>query len=126
MRTLDDLGDLDGKRVFVRVDFNVPLKDGVIGDDARIRAALPTLQELRRRGARLLLAAHLGRPKGRDPELSLAPVATRLGELLGADVALAASLDSVPDGDVVMLENVRFEPGETKDDPELAARYAAL
>jgi phosphoglycerate kinase len=126
LRTLDDLGDLDGKRVFVRVDFNVPLKDGVIGDDARIRAALPTLQELRRRGARLLLAAHLGRPKGRDPELSLAPVATRLGELLGEDVTLAADLDTVPDGDVVMLENVRFEPGETKDDPELAARYAAL
>ena len=126
MRTLDDLGDLDGKRVFVRVDFNVPLKDGVIGDDARIRAALPTLQELRRRGARLLLAAHLGRPKGRDPELSLAPVAARLTELLGEDVTLAGDLDTVPDGDVVMLENVRFEPGETKDDPELAARYAAL
>ena len=126
MRTLDDLGDLDGKRVFVRVDFNVPLKDGVIGDDARIRAALPTLQELRRRGARLLLAAHLGRPKGRDLDFSLAPVAARLTELLGADVTLAGDLDTVPDGDVVMLENVRFEPGETKDDVELAARYAAL
>jgi phosphoglycerate kinase len=126
LRTLDDLGDLDGKRVFVRVDFNVPLKDGVIGDDARIRAALPTLQELRRRGARLLLAAHLGRPKGRDLEFSLAPVAARLTELLGADVTLAGDLDTVPEGDVVMLENVRFEPGETKDDPELAARYAAL
>jgi phosphoglycerate kinase len=126
LRTLDDLGELEGKRVFVRVDFNVPLKDGVIGDDARIRAALPTLQELRRRGARLLLAAHLGRPKGRDLELSLAPVAARLTELLGADVTLAGDLDTVPDGDVVMLENVRFEPGETKDDAELAARYAAL
>jgi phosphoglycerate kinase len=126
LRTLDDLGDLDGKRVFVRVDFNVPLKDGIIGDDARIRAALPTLQELRRRGARLLLAAHLGRPKGRDLDFSLAPVAARLTELLGADVTLAGDLDTVPDGDVLMLENVRFEPGETKDDPELAARYAAL
>jgi phosphoglycerate kinase len=126
LRTLDDLGDLDGKRVFVRVDFNVPLKDGVIGDDARIRAALPTLQELRRRGARLLLAAHLGRPKGRDLDFSLAPVAARLSELLGEGVTLAGDLDNVPDGDVVMLENVRFEPGETKDDPELAARYAAL
>jgi phosphoglycerate kinase len=126
LRTLDDLGDLDGKRVFVRVDFNVPLKDGVIGDDARIRAALPTLQELRRRGARLLLAAHLGRPKGRDLEFSLAPVAERLTELLGADVTLAADLDHVPDGDVVMLENVRFEPGETKDDTELAKKYASL
>jgi phosphoglycerate kinase len=126
LRTLDDLGDLDGKRVFVRVDFNVPLKDGVIGDDARIRAALPTLQELRRRGARLLLAAHLGRPKERDLDFSLAPVAARLTELLGADVTLAGDLDTVPDGDVVMLENVRFEAGETKDDAALAARYAAL
>jgi phosphoglycerate kinase len=129
LRTLDDLGDLDGKRVFVRVDFNVPLNRShppVIGDDARIRAALPTLQELRRRGARLLLAAHLGRPKGRDLDFSLAPVAARLTELLRADVTLAGDLDTVPDGDVVMLENVRFEPGETKDDPELAARYAAL
>jgi phosphoglycerate kinase len=126
LRTLDDLGDLGGRRVFVRVDFNVPLQDGVIGDDARIRAALPTLEELRRRGARLLLAAHLGRPKDREPEFSLAPVARRLGELLGTDVPLAADLEHVPDGDVVMLENVRYEPGETKDDPELAQRYAAL
>jgi phosphoglycerate kinase len=126
LRTLDDLGDLEGKRVFVRVDFNVPIKDGVIGDDARIRAALPTLQELRRRGARLLLAAHLGRPKGRDLDFSLAPVAARLTELLGEDVTLAGDLDSVPDGDVVMLENVRFEAGETKDDAALAERYAAL
>jgi phosphoglycerate kinase len=127
LRTLDDLGPLDGKRVFVRVDFNVPLSDGTIGDDARIRAALPTLEELRRRGARLLLAAHLGRPKGRDPQLSLAPVAARLGELLGTDVPLLDDLDGpVPDRDVVMLENVRFEPGETKDDPALAQRYAAL
>jgi phosphoglycerate kinase len=127
LRTLDDLGDLGGKRVFVRVDFNVPIKDGVIGDDARIRAALPTLEELRRRGARLLLAAHLGRPKDREPELSLAPVAARLGELLGTDVTLMADLDEpVPDADVVMLENVRFERGETKDDAALAQRYAAL
>ena len=126
MRTLDDLGELDGRRVFVRVDFNVPIKNGVIGDDARIRAALPTLEELRRRGARLLLAAHLGRPKGRDPQYSLAQVAARLGELLGTEVTLAADLDHVPDGDVVMLENVRFEPGETKDDPELAQKYASL
>jgi phosphoglycerate kinase len=126
LRTLDDLGDLRGKRAFVRVDFNVPINDGVIGDDARIRAALPTLEELRRRGARLLLAAHLGRPKGRDLDFSLAPVAVRLSELLDTDVALAGDLDQVPDDDVVMLENVRFEPGETKDDPELARRYAAL
>ena len=126
MRTLDDLGDIERKRVLVRVDFNVPIKDGVIGDDTRIRAALPTLEELRRRGARLLLAAHLGRPKDREPEFSLKPVAQRTSDLLGVDVPLATSLDDVPDGDVVMLENVRFEPGETKNDPELAQRYAAL
>ena len=96
MRTLDDL-DVDGKRVLVRVDFNVPLDDQQnITDDARIRAALPTLRELREKGARLLLAAHLGRPKGRDPKLSLRPVAERLAELLGEDVALAPSLDEVP------------------------------
>ena len=125
MRTLDDL-DVEGKRVLVRVDFNVPLDDGKITDDARIRAALPTLKELRGNGARLLLAAHLGRPKGRDESFSLRPVADRLSELLGEQVALASSLDAVPDGDVVMLENVRFEAGETKNDPELAQRYAAL
>jgi phosphoglycerate kinase len=125
VRTLEDL-DVEGKRVLVRVDFNVPLDGDRITDDARIRAALPTLKELREKGARLLLAAHLGRPKDREPELSLRPVAKRLSELLGEDVALAPSLDEVPDGDVVMLENVRFEPGETKNDPELAKRYAAL
>ena len=121
MRTLDEL-DVEGKRVLVRVDFNVPLdEDRNITDDARIRAALPTLKELRERGARLLLAAHLGRPKGRDEKLSLRPAAERLGELLGEEVALAPSLDDVPDGDVVMLENVRFEPGETKNDPRAGA-----
>jgi len=126
VRTLDDL-DVDGKRVLVRVDFNVPLDEGRnITDDARIRAALPTLRELREKNARLLLAAHLGRPKDREPEFSLKPVAERLSDLLGADVQLAESLDDVPDGDVVMLENVRYEKGETKNDPELAERYAAL
>jgi phosphoglycerate kinase len=125
VRTLDDL-DVEGKRVLVRVDFNVPLDDGRITDDARIRASLPTLKELRERGARLLLAAHLGRPKDREPEFSLRPAAERLAELLGTDVKLAESLDDVPDGDVVMLENVRYEKGETKNDPELAKRYAAL
>jgi phosphoglycerate kinase len=126
MRTLDDLGDVEGKRVLVRVDFNVPLDDGRITDDVRIRAALPTLERLRERGARLLLTSHLGRPKGRDESLSLAPVAARLGELLKAEVQLAPDLDHVPDGDVVMLENVRYEPGETKNDPELAKRLASL
>jgi phosphoglycerate kinase len=125
VRTLDDL-DVDGKRVFVRVDFNVPLDRGRITDDSRIRAALPTLRELRERGARLLLASHLGRPKGRDDAFTLRPAAERLQELLGEEVILAPSLDDVPDGDVVMLENVRFEPGETKNDKELAERYAAL
>ena len=127
MRTLDDLGDLSGKRVFVRVDFNVPLTDdGTITDDTRIQAALPTIAALRERGARLVLAAHLGRPKGIDPQFSLIPVAARLSELLGTDVPVAPDLDAVPERDVVMLENVRFHEGETKDDPELAARYAAL
>jgi phosphoglycerate kinase len=126
VRTLDDL-DVEGKRVLLRVDFNVPLEDGRITDDARIRAALPTIEALRERGARLLLAAHLGRPKDREPELSLRPAAERLSELLdGAAVELAGSLDEVPDGDIVMLENVRYEKGETKNDPELAQRYAAL
>ena len=126
MRTLDDL-DVEGKRVLVRVDFNVPLdEEQNITDDARIRAALPTLKELRSNGARLVLAAHLGRPKDREPEFSLRPVAERLSDLLGEDVKLAESLDDVPDGDVVMLENVRYEPGETENDPELAKRYAAL
>jgi phosphoglycerate kinase len=131
VRTLEDL-DVEGKRVFVRVDFNVPLSQQgqslsrQITDDTRIRAALPTIERLRERGARLLLAAHLGRPKDREPELSLKPVAARLGELLDAEVLLAPSLDEVPDGELVMLENVRYEPGETKNDPELAKRYAAL
>ena len=127
MRTLDDL-DPDGKRVLVRVDFNVPLDERQrITDDVRIRAALPTLEELRSRGARqLILAAHLGRPKDHEAELSLKPAAERLSELLGVEVALAPSLDELPDAEVVMLENVRYEPGETKNDPKLAERYAAL
>ena len=125
MRSLDDL-DVDGKRVLVRVDFNVPLDGERITDDTRIRAALPTIERLRERGARLLLAAHLGRPKDREPEFSLAPVAKRLGELLSTDVPLAPDLDHVPDGEVVMLENIRYEPGETKNDPELARRLADL
>jgi phosphoglycerate kinase len=125
VRTLDDL-DVDGKRVLVRVDFNVPLDGHRITDDARIRAALPTLKELREKGARLLLAAHLGRPKDREPEFSLRPAAERLSELLDTEVTLAESLDDVPDGEIVMLENVRYEKGETKNDEELAKRYAAL
>ena len=126
MRTLDDL-DVAGKRVLVRADFNVPLDpDGRITDDARIRAALPTLRELRAKDARLVVMSHLGRPKGPDPKLSLAPVAERLSELLGEPVELSDSLDAVPDRDVVMLENVRFHEGETSNDPELARVYASL
>jgi phosphoglycerate kinase len=126
MRTLDDL-DVDGKRVLVRVDFNVPLDHGRITDDARIQGALPTLRELRERGAaQLVLLAHLGRPKDREPEFSLKPAAERLSELLDTEVALAPNLDEVPDVDVVMMENVRYEPGETKNDEALAKRYAAL
>ena len=125
MRGLDDL-DVDGRRVLVRVDFNVPLNDGRITDDTRIRAPLPTLEALRGRGARLLLVAHLGRPKDREPEFSLRPVAERLSELLGTEVQLGPDLDHVPDGDVVMLENIRYEPGETKNDPALAQRLAGL
>jgi phosphoglycerate kinase len=134
VRTLDDL-DVDGRRVLVRVDFNVPLKDGEVADDTRIRAALPTLGELRERGAALILVSHLGRPKDREPELSLRPVAKRLGELLDAPVQLAPGVvgDAVTQlahelspREVLLLENVRYEPGETTNDPTLAAGLAAL
>ena len=136
MRTLDTLlGSVAGERVLVRVDFNVPLEDGRITDDARIRAALPTLRELREAGARLILLAHLGRPKDREPGLSLRPAAERLSELLGAEVQLAPAVvgpevealaEGLGEGGVLMLENVRYEPGETKNDAELAAAYARL
>src|SRR5690606_19127083 len=107
-RTLDSLGDLAGKRVFVRCDFNVPLADGSITDDGRIRAALPTLKALVEAGAKVVTSSHLGRPKGSpDPQYSLAPVAARLGELLDAPVA------ALEPGQVVVLENLRFNAGET-------------
>jgi len=135
VKTLRDLGDLDGKRVLVRVDFNVPLEQGRVADDMRIRAALPTIEELRRRGARIVLVSHLGRPKDREPSLSLSPVGARLGELLAAPVTVApgvvgddvrAAVDGLGDGDLLLLENVRYEPGETKNDPELARSLADL
>ncbi len=128
--------DVKGKRVFCRVDFNVPLKDGVIQDETRINAALPTIQHLIDNGAKVILASHLGRPKGeRKTEFSLAPVATRLSEKLGKDVALCEeaygpvaeeAVAKLGEGDVVVLENVRFYPGETKNDSELAKGFAAL
>ncbi len=137
MRTIDDLGDLRGRRVLVRSDLNVPLDDGVIGDDGRIRASVSTIARLRERGARVVVMAHLGRPKGApDPRYSLTPVAGRLGELLGADVAMAedtvgdsarATVEGLRDGDVAVLQNVRFNPGETsKDDAERGAFADAL
>ncbi|MFW5419335.1 phosphoglycerate kinase [Nocardiopsis sp. CNT-189] len=139
MRTIDDL-DVAGRRVFVRADLNVPLDGGRITDDGRIRAALPTIAALRERGARVVVAAHLGRPKGKpDPAYTLRPVAERLAELLGTEVAFAAdtagpsareAVQGLADGQVALLENLRFEAGETsKDDAErgeLADRLAGL
>jgi phosphoglycerate kinase len=135
LRTLADLGDLEGKRVLLRVDFNVPLKDGRVEDDTRIRAALPTIQALRERGARLIVVSHLGRPKDREPELSMRPAADRLAELSGAQVTLApgvvgdqvkAFARNLASGDVLVLENVRYEPGETQNDEALARQLAEL
>lgn len=126
MRTIDSLGDIDGERVLVRVDFNVPIVDGKVGDDARMRRAIPTLEILRDKGAKLILVSHLGRPQDREPEFSLAPVAEHTAKLLHTDVELAPDLDNIPDADVVMLENIRYEPGETKNDPEFAKRLASL
>jgi phosphoglycerate kinase len=135
VRQLSDLGELRDKRVLVRVDFNVPLDGGAVADDTRIRAALPTIEALRRRGARLVLVSHLGRPKDREPELSLRPVAERLSQLIDAPVTLApgthgpevaAVVDGLGPGDVLLLENIRYEPGETKNDPQLAAELAEL
>ena len=134
MKTLQDLGDLTGKRVLVRADFNVPLDGTVITDDGRIKAALPTINWLREHGAKVILLAHLGRPKGKVvPELSLAPVAKRLGELLAVTVPLAtdtygpdaqAKVAALNNGDVVLLENVRFNPEETSKDEAVRAAYA--
>jgi phosphoglycerate kinase len=127
--------EVEGKRVLLRADLNVPLDHGSVTDDTRIRASLPTIELLRDRGASVVLVSHLGRPKGVDPELSMAPVGKRLGELLGVSVELAPALvgeevsamaADLPAGEVLLLENSRFEPGETSNDPELAESLAAL
>lgn len=136
MPSLDDL-DVDNRRVLVRVDFNVPLTgDRSVRDDTRIRKALPTLRALRKAGAKLVVCSHLGRPKGKvDPGLSMLPVGTRLAELLEVEVKLADEVvgDGVTKlvtdtraGEVVLLENLRFEPGETNNDAKLSAALAAL
>jgi phosphoglycerate kinase len=132
---LEDLPDLDGARVLVRAELNAPLADGRVTDDLRITTTLPTVEWLRSRGAAVVLAAHLGRPKGEvRPEFSLAPIATRISELLGIDVPLAPSavgvetasmVASLDGGDVLVLENLRFNPGEEANDPAFAANLAA-
>src|SRR5215472_15980661 len=133
--TVDDL-DVSGRRVLVRVDFNVPMREGRIVDDRRIRASLPTIESLRDRGARVIVVTHLGRPKGTtDPALTTAPLAAHLGELLGSTVPVAsdvagpgaqAMVAALRDGDTGMLENVRFEAGEEANDPAFAQALASL
>ncbi|MFJ7848173.1 phosphoglycerate kinase [Peribacillus sp. NPDC097206] len=128
--------ELKGKRVFCRVDFNVPMQDGKISDDTRIKAALPTITYLIEQGAKVILASHLGRPKGQVvEELRLAPVAERLSQLIGKDVqradeaygeAVQSIIEGLKDGELLLLENVRFYPGEEKNDPELAKEFAKL
>ena len=133
-RSVRDLTDLHGARVFARMDYNVPLENEAITDDTRIQASLPTLEHLLSRGARLVLASHLGRPKRRDPALSLAPVARRLGELIGRPVAMAPDCvgpevqrmaAQLPEAGLLLLENVRFHPEEEKNDDAFAARLIA-
>src|SRR5579864_5701746 len=128
-KTLDQ-ADLGGQRALVRVDFNVPMEDGRVTDDTRLRAALPTIEKLRSGGAKVILLAHFDRPKGkRVPEMSLRPVVEPLSKLLGSAVAFAddcvgepakAVIDAMKPGDVALLENVRYQAGEEKNDPELA------
>jgi phosphoglycerate kinase len=134
-KTIRDIDVHPGRRLLVRVDFNVPLKDGAVADDTRIRAALPTIESLRERGGALVLCSHLGRPKEPDPATSLYPVSKQLAELLGAPVQhvpevvgdrAAAMAQSLQPGEVLLLENTRWDPGETKNDEILAAALAAI
>ena len=134
-RSVRDLEVQDGQRVLVRVDFNVPLEDGRVTDDSRIRGALPTIELLRERGAALVLCSHLGRPKDREPETSLKPASERLGELIDAPVEQAGAVvgdevqkqaEGLEAGDVLMLENTRWEDGETDNDPDLSRQLASL
>jgi phosphoglycerate kinase len=134
-RSVRDIELADGARVLARVDFNVPLEDGRVADDARIRAALPTIELLLDRDARLILCSHLGRPKGRDPATSLRPASARLGELIEAPVHQAPEVVGpqvrhgaarLAPGSVLVLENTRWERGETKNDPKLAGELASL
>lgn len=134
-KTLQDL-DVEGKKVFCRVDFNVPMKNGEVTDDTRIRAALPTISYLSEQGAIVILASHLGRPKGQVvKDLRLDPVAKRLSDLIGKDVVktdavygeeVNEALSQVSDGDILLIENVRFEAGEEKNDPALSQSFAAM
>lgn len=129
LRTIDGLGEVAGHRVFVRADLNVPLAGGAVADDSRIRATIPTLAELLERGARLVVASHLGRPKGQvKEELRLAAVAARLSELLGREAVAVAEVTPavLPDADVVVLENLRFDPREEANDPVFAGALAEL
>jgi phosphoglycerate kinase len=134
-RTVRDLEVATGESVLARVDFNVPLENGRVADDARIRAALPTIELLLDKGTRLVLCSHLGRPKGFDPDTSLAPVCDRLGELIDAPVHQAPEVvgpevrrgvDRLDPGSVLLLENTRWERGETENDPALARELASL
>ncbi len=134
-RSVRDLEIQAGQRVLVRVDFNVPLADGKVTDDSRIRGALPTIELLRERGASLVLCSHLGRPEDREPETSLRPASERLGELIDARVVQAeavvgdevrAAAERLEPGEVLMLENTRWEPGEKENDPDLARELASL
>jgi len=134
-KTIRDI-DLKGKKVLVRVDFNVPIKDGVVSDDTRIRAALPTIQYLLDQGAAVILCSHLGRPKeGPDPQFSMKPTADHLSKLIGKPVAFAEdcigpvaeqAASQLKPGEILVLENTRFHKGETKNDPEMAKQLAAL